>query len=89
MSTLDNDDLERIATLIEARMHHEAPPISRRELFLKHLPRRCLILGVVLGCGVVLHIIIEDTAARSFLQSAELALAAMFEAAFTRIKESV
>lgn len=89
MSTLDQEDIDRIATLVKSKLHHEEPTLSRRELFLRHLPRRCLILGVVLAGGVVLHIIIEDTAARSVLQSAELALAAVFDSVFNKVRESI
>lgn len=90
MSTLDTEDLETIARLVKQELHHEEPaPLTRRQYFLKHLPRRCLILGIVLAGGVVLHIIIEDTAARSVLQSCELALAAIFDAVFNKVRESI
>lgn len=90
MSTLDNEDIEAIATLVAGKLHHEEPePATRRQLFMRHLPRRCLILGIVLASGVVLHIIIEDTALRSVAQSAELALAAIFDSIFNKVRESI
>lgn len=80
---IDQEEVEAIAAAVRAGMHEEEVEQRKR----RHWPRRVVILTVVLALGVLLHHLIENVGARSALQSAELALASLFDSIFSKARE--
>lgn len=83
---IDPQEVEAIIDIVEARIH-EHGEAKKPQQQRRHWPRRVVILAVVLGLGVLLHHFIESVGARSALQSAELALAALFDSIFSKARE--
>lgn len=81
---IDPNEVEAIVTVVEASLHEAE---GKEKQLRRHWPRRVAILGGVLVIGVVLHHIIEDTGLRSFMQSSEMVMAAMLDAAFAKARE--
>jgi hypothetical protein len=84
---MEQADVEALAASIEAK-RLELVKANKAKARV-HWPRRFIILGVVLVVGVVIHYAIEDTGLKDSLQSAELALSALFDSVFARIREEV
>lgn len=81
---IDPNEVEAIVTVVEARLHEaEGSKQTQR----RHWPRRVVIMGGVLVMGAAIHHVIENTGLRSFMQSSEMVLAAMLDAAFSKARE--
>jgi hypothetical protein len=79
------EDVEALAASIEAK---RIELIKQHKAACRvHWPRRLLILGGGLAAGIALHYLIDDTGLKSCLQSAELALGAIFDSVFARIRD--
>lgn len=82
---MEQADIEALAESIEAK--RIALVQSRKAKARVHWPRRFMILAGVLVVGIVIHYGIEDSGLKESLQSAELALSALFDSVFARIRE--
>lgn len=82
---MEQADVEALAASIEAK---RIELIKQRKAAVRvHWPRRLLILGAGLAAGIILHYVIDDTGLKDCLQSAELALGALFDSVFARIRD--
>lgn len=94
---LEAEEIEAIAQRLEERLAQREAAVAATIASIerpvevrgkaKHWPRRVFLAVLVLAGGVVVHYLIEETGARSALQSAELGMGALIEVIFTRVKE--
>lgn len=95
MSHLDADDLQTLGSLIEQKVQQAEEQVreqekeKRQRLGFKHWCRRCVLMVIVFGVGVLLHHLIEDSHLRSAAQSVELALTALYAFVFERVRDTV
>lgn len=83
--SMEQQDIDALAASIEAK---RIELVKARKASCKvHWPRRFAILSGVLVVGVLIHYGIEDIGLKESLQSAELALSALFDSVFARIRD--
>lgn len=81
---MDEQELEALATALEAHMHAHAIGHGKRR---RHWPRRVALVCVALAGAGLINYIVEDVGLRSVAHSGEMILAALFEAIFTKARE--
>lgn len=83
--SMEQADVDALAAALEAK--RVALVLDHKAKARVHWPRRLVILGAGLAAGIALHYLIDDTGLKDCLQSAELALGALFDSVFARIRD--